>query len=128
MKKRLPLNLSLGRRRWIAIIVPLCWTLINQYAVAAPGDTISATAGSMFMYDNNVFRLSPTVDPVALTGQPRKSDQIIITTATLTLDKTYLMQRFEVTGRLVDNRYMNFDYLDFLGKNYNAAWHWYVTP
>jgi exopolysaccharide biosynthesis operon protein EpsL len=38
------------------------------------------------------------------------------------------MQRFEVNASLVDNRYHNFDYLNFLGKNGTATWHWYVTP
>ena len=131
MRKILPPHLSLRYRRCcrgLAIIVALCLAPITQHAVAAPGDTISATAGSTFMYDSNVFRLSPVIDPVALTGLPRRSDQIIITSVSLALNKTYSMQRFELSGRLVDNRYLNFDFLDFLGKNYNAAWHWYVTP
>ena len=139
MKKRLPLNLSLGRRRWMAIIAPLGFFLVGaQHTMAQqstphpsrllPGKTFNVTAGSTFTYDSNVFRLSSLADPVAFVGQPRKSDQIIITSASLVFNKTYLMQRFEVTGTLVDNRYMNFDFLDFLGKNYNAAWHWYVTP
>lgn len=128
MRKIFPQNLSLRYRRWLVIIVPLCWAWISQQAVAAAGDTVSVTAGSTFMYDSNVFRLSPLIDPVDLIGQPRKSDQIITTTVTLGLNKTYAMQRFEVNGSLVDNRYLNFDFLDFLGKNYTAAWHWYVTP
>jgi exopolysaccharide biosynthesis operon protein EpsL len=38
------------------------------------------------------------------------------------------MQRFQFDGSLVDNRYHNFDYLNFLGKNGTAIWHWYLTP
>ena len=139
MKKRLRLNLSLRRRRWIAVIAPLGFFLMNAQQVMAqqsmphpprmvPDKTFSVTAGTTFTYDSNVFRLSPLVNPVALTGLPRRADQIIITSATLGFNKRYSMQRFEVTGTLIDNRYMNFDFLDFLGKNYNAAWHWYVTP
>ncbi|SDZ78210.1 exopolysaccharide biosynthesis operon protein EpsL [Nitrosospira multiformis ATCC 25196] len=139
MKKRLPLNLFLDCRRWIAVIASLGFFLLDmQQAMAqqttphpprmVPDKTFSVTAGTTFTYDSNVFRLSPLVNPIALTGQPRRADQIIITSATLGFNKRYSMQRFEVTGTLVDNRYMNFDFLDFLGKNYNAAWHWYVTP
>ncbi len=40
----------------------------------------------------------------------------------------YSLQRFEVNASLVDNLYHNFDYLDFLGKNGTATWHWSATP
>lgn len=128
MKKILLRNLSRCYRRLILAIGAFYLTLLAQHAAAAPGDTLTLTAGSTFTYDTNVFRLSPIIDPVPLTGLPRKSDQIIDTSVILALNKTYSMQRFEATGRLVDNRYMNFEFLDFLGKNYNLAWHWYVTP
>ena len=139
MKKRLPLNLSLGRYRWIAVIASLGFFLLDVQQVMAqqsmphpprmvPDKTFSVTAGTTFTYDSNVFRMSSLANPVAFTGQPQRSDQIIVTSATLGFNKRYSMQRFEVTGTLVDNRYMNFDFLDFLGKNYNAAWYWYVTP
>ena len=44
------------------------------------------------------------------------------------MNKLYSLQRFEVNASLVDNRYNNFDYLDFLGKNGTATWHWSATP
>lgn len=138
MKRILLPDLSLSYRRCLAIIIPSCFLLTAQPAAAqqapaqqarvAPGDTFAAAVGSTFMYDTNVFRLSPLIDPAEIVGQPTRSDQIITTTASLSLNKTYSMQRFEVNGNLVDNRYNNFDFLNFLGKNYTAAWHWYVTP
>ncbi|SEP35446.1 XrtB/PEP-CTERM-associated polysaccharide biosynthesis outer membrane protein EpsL [Nitrosovibrio sp. Nv6] len=133
MKKILLPNLSLPYRRCLAIIIPSCFLLAASHSAAqqakvAPGDTFGATVGSTFMYDTNVFRISPLIDPAALTGKPTRSDQIITSTATLSLNKVYSMQRFEVNGSLVDNRYNNFDFLNFLGKNYTAAWHWYLTP
>jgi exopolysaccharide biosynthesis operon protein EpsL len=132
LEKMLPLTLSYRNirsyNRWSAVSACLFLLLMPQYAGAAPGDTFNATAGTTVTYDSNVFRLSPIVNPVALTGIPKRSDQIIISTFALSLNKVYAMQRFEATGSLVDNRYNNFDFLNFLGKNYTAAWHWYATP
>jgi exopolysaccharide biosynthesis operon protein EpsL len=138
MKKILLINLSLLYSRCLAIIVPLCFSLTAQQAVAQqammqparplPGETFNVNVASTFTYDSNVFRISPLIDPAALTGRPVRSDQIITSSVTLSLNKVYSMQRFEVNGSLVDNRYFNFEFLNFLGKNYTAAWHWYLTP
>lgn len=126
--KRIILDLSFCRSRRLAATVPFCLSLVAQDAAAIAGDTFKASIGSTLTYDSNVFRLSPLIDPVTFTGIPKRSDQIIISTFSLSLNKVYSMQRFEVNGSLVDNRYHNFDFLNFLGKNYTAAWHWYLTP
>jgi exopolysaccharide biosynthesis operon protein EpsL len=102
--------------------------MIAQYAVADAGDTFNLTVGSTFMYDTNVFRLSPIADPLLFTGKDTRADQIITSTATLSMNKLYSMQRFEINGSLVDNRYNNFDYLNFIGKNGTGTWHWFLTP
>lgn len=127
MKIKLPPNRSHRNRRWFGIPAFVCLSLIPQYAVADAGDTLNVTVGSTFMYDSNLFRLSNTI-PSSIVGSDRKSDQIITTTATLSLNKFYSMQRFEVNGSLVDNRYHTFNYLDFLAKNGTAIWHWSLTP
>lgn len=123
------LNLSHRCFLWLATVAFISLMLTTQYASADVGDTLNVTVGSTLMYDTNVFRVSPNVPigsfvPGATTG----SDQIITSTATLGLNKLYGMQRFEVNGSIVDNRYHNFNFLDFIGKNYTAAWHWYLTP
>lgn len=144
MKKILLINLSprcsrrLAYSRCLALIVPLYFSLAAQHATAQqgmlqpakilPGELFKVSVGTTFTYDTNVFRLSPLIDPAALTGQPTRSDQIITTSVTLGVNKVYAMQRFEFNGSLIDNRYNNFDYLNFLGKNYTASWHWYLTP
>ena len=114
--------------RWFAVILYLFLLLMPKYTVAAPGDTFNATIGTTVSYDSNVFRLSPVINPVAVVGMPTRSDQIIISTFSLNLNKVYSMQRFDITGTLVDNHYNNFDFLNFVGKNYTAAWYWYATP
>jgi exopolysaccharide biosynthesis operon protein EpsL len=119
---------SRSSNRWLAVTACLFLLLIPQLANAAPGDTFNATVGTTVMYDTNVFRLSPLIDPAVVIGVPSRSDQVITSTFMLNLNKVYSMQRFEANGSLVDNRYNNFDFLNFLGKNYTAAWHWYATP
>jgi exopolysaccharide biosynthesis operon protein EpsL len=74
------------------------------------------------MYDSNIFRL-PSSFPIQ-----HRSDQVITSTGTLSFNKTYSMQRFEANGSIVDNRYQNNDYLNFIAKNGTATWHWYLTP
>jgi exopolysaccharide biosynthesis operon protein EpsL len=128
MKITLLLNRSYFSRRWLGIAALVCLSLFAQYAVADAGDTFNVTGGTTFLYDTNVFRLSPLIPPALVTGQDTRADLIITTTGTLSLNKHYSMQRFEVNGSLVDNRYHNFDYLNFLGKNGTAVWHWYLTP
>lgn len=122
------LNLSRYHFPWLAIAAFITLMLNAQYVCADAGDTFSATVGSTLMYDSNVFRIAPTINPALLTGKPMRSDQVITSTATLGFNKLYGMQRFQASGSLVDNRYHNFDFLNFIAKNYNAAWNWYLTP
>ncbi|MGH8762723.1 MAG: XrtB/PEP-CTERM-associated polysaccharide biosynthesis outer membrane protein EpsL [Nitrosospira sp.] len=122
------LNLSRYYSHWLAIAVLLLLALAAQHAAAAPGDTLNLSAGSTFMYDSNVFRLAPSIDLAPLVGQSTKSDLIITSTAAMNVNKVYSMQRFDFNGSIVDNRYHNFEFLNFIGKNYTAAWHWFLTP
>jgi exopolysaccharide biosynthesis operon protein EpsL len=127
MKIILPPNRRHRSIRWVKIPALVCLLLIAQYAVADAGDTLNLTVGSTLLYDSNVFRL-PNFVPASLVGSDVKSDQIVTSTATLSLNKLYSMQRFEVNASLVDNRYHNFDYLNFVAKNGTAIWHWSLTP
>ena len=128
MKITLLLNRSYFRRRWLEISALMCLSLIAQYAAADAGDTFNVTAGTTFLYDTNIFRLNPQIPPALVTGKDTRADQVITTTATLSVNKLYSLQRFEINASLVDNRYHNFDYLNFLGKNGTAIWHWSLTP
>ncbi|WP_072294976.1 XrtB/PEP-CTERM-associated polysaccharide biosynthesis outer membrane protein EpsL [Nitrosovibrio sp. Nv17] len=118
--------------RWLAgktyVLFLLSFSLTTQNAGADDNDTFNVTIGSTLMYDSNVFRLSPLINPVTFLGRPERSDQIVTTTATLNINKSYSLQRFEFNGSIVDNRYSNFNFLNFIGKNYSAAWHWQLTP
>ena len=123
------LNLSRCYFFWLGIAAFISLMLIAQYASADARDTLNVTVGSTLTYDSNLFRRSDLLPAVlASDGKPTRSDQIIVSSATLNLNKLYSMQRFEASGSLVDNRYNNFAFLNFLAKNGSAAWHWYVTP
>ena len=127
MKKKFVAESFPCHARWIALAAA-GWISLIPHAVADAGDTFNVTVGSTFTYDSNLFRLSSIIDPERFVGKPTTADQIIISTATLNVNKNYSMQRFEFNGSIVDNRYNNFDFLNFVGKNYTAAWNWFITP
>lgn len=84
--------------------------------------------GTNILYDSNVFRLSPSIDPMLILGMPNRSDLITTSSGMLSFNKFYGMQRFEANVSIVDNRYQNFEFLNFIAKNYAAGWHWQITP
>jgi exopolysaccharide biosynthesis operon protein EpsL len=101
---------------------------IAPHSFADTGDTFNVSVGTNFLYDSNVFRLSSLVNPANILPVDARADQIITSSATLSVNKLYSMQRFEFNGSIVDNRYNNFDFLNFIAKNATGAWHWAITP
>jgi exopolysaccharide biosynthesis operon protein EpsL len=81
-------------------------------------DTLQLRASVNKAYDSNLFRRANN----------EVSEQITRSTVGIKLDKTYSLQRVILDAWLVDNKYHENDYLDFLGKNYNAAFLWSLTP
>lgn len=71
------------------------------------------------MHDNNLFKA-----PAGL----ERSDEITTTTLGLNFDKEYSLQRIKVDASMTDYRYQDNDYLDYTGKNLNAAWLWKLSP
>jgi len=102
---------------------------LSQQAAAQPGffNPFRVVLDSNLQFDSNVFRLTPTTI-VPMTGQSTLSDRIIVSSATLRFDKSYGLQRIEGNVGVVDNRYNNFNFLDFTALNYGGAWHWNITP
>lgn len=82
-------------------------------------DTFNASVGVSRMRDSNLFRQAPGRE---------ESDELSSTSVALSLSKPYGLQRFALDATLIDYRYDNNDYLNFLAKNYNAAWNWSLTP
>ena len=102
---------------------------LSQQAAAQPGffNPFRVVLDSNLQFDSNVFRLTP-VTVVPMTGQSTLSDRIIVSSATLRFDKSYGLQRIEGNVGVVDNRYNNFNFLDFTALNYGGAWNWNITP
>jgi exopolysaccharide biosynthesis operon protein EpsL len=87
--------------------------------MADPDDTLSFVVGGGLMHDDNLFR--------APAGQ-ENSDLIRSLTAGLKFDKEYSLQRFKVDASLTDYNYQDNSYLNYTGKNLNAAWLWKLSP
>jgi exopolysaccharide biosynthesis operon protein EpsL len=94
-------------------------------ALADKDDTFNFTAGSLYMYDTNLFRAPGGVDPPF--GAER-SDSMLKTNIGISIDKDYSLQKFKFDYWHEETKFNNNDFLDFNGNNYNAAWLWAVTP
>jgi exopolysaccharide biosynthesis operon protein EpsL len=114
------------RRHWLTLALLLaCWC---GPALAQRDDTLKLKIDSSLRFDQNLFRLPPDVDTVALLGKPSAAERITIDSITLNFSTTLSLQRFEASINLTDYRYQNFNYLSFAAHNYNALWRWSVTP
>lgn len=91
-------------------------------------DTLQFQAGQSVEHDSNVYRLSDSVNALAVTGSSDRSDTVAVTNAGLRLNKPYGLQRFELDINAQDHRYQRFSNLDFTAFNYAGAWRWSVTP
>jgi len=91
-------------------------------------DALNVTLGVNVMHDDNLFRLSSSVDPRTVLGTATKSDTITVKTLGIKFAKDYSLQRIELDANLVDYKYSTFDYLSFTARNYSAIWRWSLTP
>lgn len=100
-------------------IAALALLLSSAPAWAQKQDTVMFNASYKLQTDSNLFRL-PSSDNGA--------EHIGVTTAGISFDKTYSLQRVELDLSLVDHNYQNFSYLSYTAFNYIGAWHWSLTP
>jgi len=121
-------------RLHVAYSVAMAAMAFSAFGQPAPtGETPATTAGiplaeSTYVLvggavssDSNIFRDSGQLVPV-------ESETISSAYVGLRLDKPYAQQRFLVDATVTAYRYSSFDYLNFDGLNYLAAWYWHVTP
>jgi len=97
-------------------------------ALAQSGDTFTLNANFARQSDSNLFRLPSNVNTNALIGRPSAAEVITSSTIGFSVNKAYSLQRLELAANLVDNQYKNFSYLNFIARNYDAAWRWSLTP
>lgn len=105
----------------------LLGTFLPAAALANPDDPFTIVAGVSTTHDSNLFRL-PAGMSVPVPGKTSRSDTITAAFAGVRLDKPYSLQRlqFDFTGTRYT--FQNFDYLNFTGYDYRAAWLWSLTP
>ena len=121
-------------RRQRADRIPACVlglalsVLYTSSAVADEQDTVSIVPSLSVMHDDNLFRLSSSVDPKTVLGTSTKAEDITVSSLTLRINKPYSLQRFEFEASLIDYRYQNFSYLSYTAYPYKAAWRWSLTP
>ena len=74
--------------------------------------------------DDNVFRLSKNVDPVAAIGSTDVGDTYSTTSLGISLDAPVSRQRFQAGYTFNATRFDRFTYLDFNGHDARALWLW----
>ncbi len=114
------IDFSKSQRLTSIILFSACLSalLLSPAAKADNADPINFVAGISEQHDNNLFRESAS----------ERSDNITAAYAGVQLDKQYSMQRFKADFTVTAYRYQKFDQLDFVSKDYDAAWLWSLTP
>lgn len=97
-------------------------------ALADDYDWFKVVLGAQVQHDDNLFRLSSSVDPQTVLGRGSKSSDISTLTAGVKIDQPYGLQRFQLDALVNDFRYSNASYLNWTGVDYRAAWLWQVSP
>lgn len=91
-------------------------------------DAFSIQVGITEEYDDNLFRLPDGAPPTAVPGETARSDLLSTQTVGFKFNKTYSLQNIDISLNLVNYDYRTYSYLNFLGTNGSATWHWAVTP
>lgn len=112
----------------LAFAAILTLLLIPLSARADREDMLGLTAAIAARHDDNLFRLPSDTNAASILGRSRQGDSITTTSVGLALRHSYSLQQLELEASLVDHRYSTFDYLNFIARNYAAAWHWSLTP
>jgi len=105
-------------------IAAVCLLMPGASAFALWDDKVTLFAEEKVTYDDNVFRISKDLDPVATIGSSSRGDIYHTTSIGLNLDAPVSRQRFQLGYALNDNRYEQFTDLDFTGHDARAIWLW----
>ncbi|MFD1121338.1 XrtB/PEP-CTERM-associated polysaccharide biosynthesis outer membrane protein EpsL [Methylophilus flavus] len=101
------------------LLLSYCFLNLSSTPVWADElDTLQFRASINKAYDDNLFRRSTD----------ETTEQITRSTLGIKIDKSYSLQHVILDVWVVDNKYHKNDYLDFVGKNYNATYLWTLTP
>lgn len=117
LKQRPPISMISSRNLVILLLAALCLMMFSLEAVAKV-KAVNFVAGVIRKHDSNIFR----------TDSNTESDDITSLQLGLKLDKQISLQRVTAKAIITHNRYSDNDELDFTSKEFEAAWHWALTP
>lgn len=103
-------------------------TLLGNPSVWAQDDSITLKASTSLTSDSNLFRLPEGTNTVQRLGKASAAEQISTISLGLTLSTRLSLQQLDVTVGVADNRYNNFDHLNYTATNYDASLKWSMTP
>ena len=94
-------------------------------AVALWDDRFELFVSQKVTYDDNVFRISDSLDPAVVLGSPSKADTYYTTSLGFNLDVPVSRQRFQAGLARIITRYDQFTVLNLdNGREGRAAWLW----
>lgn len=99
---------------------------LPSQAEEEPG--VHFTASYQLQHDNNLFRLPPDADPLAVLGASSASDSLQVKSAGVSFDQRYSLQNVHAEISLVDYDFQRFSQYDLTATNYGLDWDWAVTP
>lgn len=94
--------------------------LLLPAGAMAADDTFSLTAGQVFQFDDNVYRVAPGVRPF---GQSQ-SDRISITSLRADFDRQYSLQRLRASANFARIGFQRFDTLNYDTQGGELRWDW----
>lgn len=116
--KQRPLISSLSPKNIILLaLAAISFVMFSAEAVAKV-KAVNFVAGVIRKHDTNIFR----------TANNTESDNITSYQLGLKLDKKISLQRVTAKAIISHNRYNSNDRLNFTSKEFEAAWHWALTP
>src|SRR5258705_7200598 len=114
-------------RRVAAAIATAGSLLVAMPARALWDDALTLIAEEKVTHDDNVFRISRDLDPVAAIGSPSKADTYRTLSLGLKFDLPVSLQRFQLDYTHHQERYNRFSDLDFAGHDAHALWSWQLS-
>lgn len=116
-------------RSWRVLIAPavVVATFAGNTVRADEGDVLNFFVGQTITYDDNLFRISDSVDAQRLQqliGGTKRSDTVSTTNAGLTFDKLLRRQNLHADLSYNINRYSHYSTLDYNGLRAHANWGW----
>lgn len=105
-------------RKVVACILFFVVCAWHPYIHAADNSGWGFNVGAFALYDNNLFKRD----------RGREAEDVVVSTVVgFELDQAISRQHITLEGRVSDNRYAEFDQLNYQSKNLLAHWDWSVT-